>query len=58
MLRKEMKQMVADKMVRTAVQLSAMPNQKCLILLGKPANAAEVTLDDYAELNRFMKKSR
>lgn len=56
MLRAEMKEKVAGKMVKAAVQLSAMPNQKCMFLMGKSSKASELTLDDYAELSSFMKK--
>ncbi len=56
MNREMMKKAVAGKVVDMAVQAAKMPNQACILFLGKSKTNYNLTTNDYEGLENFMNR--
>lgn len=56
-MNKGMEKMIAKAVVGVAVQSAKLPNQKCVIFLGKPKERINLEVSDYEKLESFMKNN-
>lgn len=56
-MNKELGKKVAKTAVNLASKTAKMPNQFCLLFLGKPNSKIDISVNDYENLEDFIKSS-